>query len=228
MPTNDYSSVKNELEANEGSMPMLRLMRAWTRICWSVFLIIMALSAFLIHCKVQKPILYPNSSLLGGTAGLAILAIVVALSAYLRSVAGEADKRREKIRDGKVDLYPMQASDEKDGRAACTDKKLGALDSTCWKLQVGAGFLIILTFVVAARLFIESLLNLSGWSSSTFQYYLRIGDSLILLWFTLAILGLAIMHWIARDRDERIRTKAEECRERHDCRALVDATPPSG
>jgi hypothetical protein len=216
MPPRDYSTVKTELESNRDVTRTLRRIRKWNWICWPSLAFVLALSCWAMRHLISIPTkTYTASSLLGGPAGLAILTIVVGLSAYLRSVAGTADERIEKIRAGGDDLYPKITA-SKDGRTACTEKKLDSLEATFWKLQVVAGFLIVLTFVISVRLFVESLLNVSASSSIFVQFYVRLWDSLILVWLVLATLGLAIMHWVARNRDERLRTMAEACRTEHE------------
>lgn len=212
MPPRNYSEMKTELETNRDLTPTLRKIRRWDKICWPSLVFVFIVTFWIMQHYISRPVSYNNvPTLLGGPAGLAIFIIVVGLSAYLRQVAGNANQTIEDIRNGKNALYPKVTSD-KNGRTACTEKKLDALEATFWKLQVAAGFLIVLTFVVAARLFVESILNVSASTSISIQFYVRLWDSLILLWLTLATIGLAIMHRVARNRDERIRTIAEACR----------------
>jgi hypothetical protein len=194
----------------EALTPNLRRIRKWSMRTWCIFLPLLAVVGYLIAKTTPIPQAYKYPSLLGGPAGLAIFTIVVALSAYLRSVAGAADERREEIRAGKVALYPWGQRDGKDCGTKLTEEKLKALTQTFGNLQVGAELLIVLTFVVALRLLVESWFKVTESLTPSVEFYVRIWDVLILIWLLFATVGLAIMHWVARSRDDRLRTGAEK------------------
>lgn len=186
--------------------------RQWTLIASLMLGHILALSGCIFVYLFAWPRNYIDASLLGGPAGLAILAIVVALSAYLRSVASGADEKRQAIRGNSVSLYPILPSDSKDDRRTWTTKKLNALDDTYENLHIAAFFLIALSFAVAVRLLAESAVRLSSEWLDHGQLLFRLWDALILEWLTLSFVALAVMHRRARIRDEAIRVAAESCR----------------
>jgi hypothetical protein len=208
----DYDSVQAELVTKKTVTSAQKRIRNLTLVSLGALVLILALSLCVFLHHLNWPRDYKDSSLLGGSGGLAVFAIAVALSAYLRSVAGTADEKREKIRAGKVPLFPAVNPDNKDGRTACTEQKLKALDQTFENLQVAANFLIFLTLLLAIRLSAESVSRLSSYFSTRGQLAFRAWDLVILEWLTLAIAALGLMHWFARNRDERIRVAAEACR----------------
>ena len=131
------------------------------------------------------------------SGGFTLLAIVVALSAYLRSVAAAADEKREKIRSGKMMvLYPPGKTH--------TDEKLKALGNSYDKLEVGVPFMIWLTIFIAVRLLLGSISRLGFYWLNTVLFF-RIFDVLILEWLFLAFAMLAILHHYGYRRDERLR-----------------------
>lgn len=186
--------------------------RQWSLIASLTLGHIFALSGYIFVYFFASPRDYKDPSLLGGPAGLTVLAIVVALSAYLRSVATGADERRQDIRANKVPLYPILPSGSTDDRSAWTTEKLKALDNTYENLHIAAFFLIALSFAVAVRLLAESVVRLSSDWLHRGQLVFRLWDALILEWLTLSFIALAVMHRRARIRDEEIRVAAESCR----------------
>jgi|GEM_PF-2951518 NhaP-type Na+/H+ or K+/H+ antiporter len=190
-------------------MTMKRI-RQWSLIASIILGLILALSACLFLHFYASPRTYTDASLLGGPAGLTVLAIVVALSAYLRSVATGADEKRQEIRANKSPLYPTLSPDG--SRNPWTTKKLNALDNTYENLHIAAFFLIALSFVIAGRLWAESVVRLSSDWLRHGQLFFRLCDALILEWLTLSFVALAVMHRRARIRDEEIRVAAESYR----------------
>ena len=212
MDCEDYSVVKAALSGRKRASPASNRVkeRFWIALLSLAFFLVVG---FCISVHVfARPQEYKDATLLGGPAGLTIFAIVVALSGYLRSVAGSADDKREKIRNNESPLYPSEERESKDGRVACTEAKLDALDDTFENLQVAAHFLILLSLTVGFRLLAEGWLRLHSDWLSRWQLTLRVWDALILEWLTILLVVLAAMHWRARIRDERIRVAAEKCR----------------
>jgi len=186
--------------------------RQWSLIASLILGHILVLSGGVLVYFFAWPRKYTDASLLGGPAGLTVLAIAVALSAYLRSVASGADEKRQEIRDNKVPLYPILPSGSTDDRRTWTTKKLNALDNTYQNLHIAAFFMILLNFAVAVRLLAESVVRLSSDWLNHSQLVFRVWDALILEWLTLSFVVLAVMHRRARIRDEEIRLAAESCR----------------
>ena len=222
----DYDVMKAVFAASGGTRSSKRI-RIWALRAWTILGLILLVSLYGFAHFFASPRSYNDATLLGGPAGLTIFAIVVALSAYLRAVAGAADEKREKILDGDVKLFPiLKPGAQKDGRFACTEEKLKALDNSVENLQVAAYFLIGLSIAVATRLFLEGIARLSSAWLEHLQLPFRLWDVLILEWLVLALIALAVMHWWARRRDEKIRTHAEDCRNACESQRKRSAHPP--
>jgi len=224
----DYESAKAILGAYRGLTPALRRTRKWCWIASTILGAVLALSApvFVHFASLQN---YLDGPLLGGPAGLTLFAIVVALSAYLRGVAGDADKKRGKIRANKDVLYPVVKPEKRDGRTACTEARLEALDDSFGNLHIAAYFLIALSLALGLRLFAESISRLSSDWLQHGQLLFRVCDALILEWLLLALVVLAVMHRRARIREEVIRDCAESCRidlDRREEDAPAPGVPP--
>jgi hypothetical protein len=90
-----------------------------------------------------------GGSLLGGPGGVTMLAIIVALSAYLRGVASTAEDRRDKlISEDLAKLYSNPKARE---------KKLESLNHTSENMHVAAPFLMLLSLALSLRLWVESV-----------------------------------------------------------------------
>ncbi len=130
-----------------------------------------------------------------------LLAIVIALSAYLRSVAGNADEHRHQIRAGKLaDFYPIVKP-----LPVHTEGKLRSLDGTYERLQAGARVLIWLCVAISCRLLAECIVR-SGYYISRNGWVLRCFDLCLVVWLTGVVLVLSVMHYNAYKRDELTRT----------------------
>jgi hypothetical protein len=208
MSDGEYQSAKAELPASRGPA----CFRKRSAIAWVVLLLVLALTWFCRFRRSEIPNAYHDLSLLGGPAGLSIFIIVVGLSAYLRQVAGTADEKRQELRTKGDTLYPKLEPGIKNGRTACTERKIEALEDTFGNLQIAAGFLILLSLTVAIRLFVESLTKPAASDIPSVEFYFRVWDALILEWLVLATFALGIMHWRARNRDEKIRVIADKWR----------------
>lgn len=127
-----------------------------------------------------------------------MLAIIVALSAYLRAVASTAEDRRDKLVSGDfTKLYSKPKAHE---------KKLESLSHTSENMHVAAPFLMLLSLALALRLWVETATRgglMQGHARAT-----RIADFLIMEWLVLAFLTLCVLHFFAWHRDERIRKLA--------------------
>ncbi len=136
--------------------------------------------------------------LLSTPAAFTLLAIVIALSAYLRGVAGAADSKRDEIRMGNDPLFPIGPDLEH------TKRKLDALDQSYYRLHIAARFLIWFTIAISVRLFAECIVGF-GYVFSSRALYLRFADFLIIEWLILSLIVLAGIHFQAFHRDEGIR-----------------------
>src|SRR5437762_11968974 len=180
-------------------MTALRRVSQWTIIASFILALILGGSICTLYC-IAGSRTYGDGALLGGPGGLTILALVVALSAYLRNVSQTANETRQEIRDNDVKLYPYVRDDTNNNRVDCTLIKLSALDNTYENLHIAAFFLIAMSLTIAIRLFVETLLRLNvGWTLRH-QLEIRICDALILEWVVIAFIALAVMHRRARIR----------------------------
>lgn len=149
------------------------------------------------HFPVSDATAY-GGSLLGGPGGVTMLAIIVALSAYLRAVASTAEDRRDKLISGdSTRLYSNPKARE---------KKLESLNHTSDNMHVAAPFLMLLSLALALRLWIESVTR--GGLMQGHHRAMRITDFLIMEWLVLAFFTLCVLHFFAWHRDERIRQLA--------------------
>lgn len=195
--------------------------RKLARICWAVLLGVLAISGVILYFAIHRFLSYAprQEPLLSTPAAFTLLAIVVALSAYLRSVAGAADEKRHKITANQEPLYPITAPP-----MSHTISKLTALDTTYERLQIGARFLIWLTIVVALRLFCECITRF-GFYLSPHASYFRVIDMWIFEWLALSIMVLSIMHYKAHRRDEAIRQRMLEWLKDKDTKKLSPSAP---
>jgi len=184
--------------------PTLRRVRGFFWLSMVMLALLLALSALAAIHFFPLPRQTKESALLSGPAGLALLAIVIAFSAYLRSVSSDANEKREKISSGESKFYPLGLDH--------TKAKLGSLDGTCEKLQVAASFFILLSVLASFRIIVDDLQRLGlSWLERN-AWYLRLADFLILEWLFFALLTLSYFHRKSRIREEGIRLQAQEFR----------------
>lgn len=171
--------------------------------CMRILLPVLVVSTLIVlgifHCVFHNFDIPQNAEkpLLSSSAAFTLLAIVVALSAYLRNVANAADEKREKIKSGDMKLYEL-------GKLH-TEERLKALDATYDKMQVAARFLIRLTLLVTIRIFLDGIAHFGFyWLNSS--WFFRMFDFLIFEWLLLAVIVLSLLHHRAYERDERIRS----------------------
>jgi hypothetical protein len=181
----------------------MRTLNWWCRV--GLFLILAATGMGLwLVLRAYPPTSAPRlQPLLSTPAAFTLLAIIIALSAYLRSVAGTADSKREAIRLGNEPLFPITPE------SAHTKRKLEALDESYYRLHIAARFLIWLTIAISARILAESIVGF-GYYFSSQALYLRFADFLIIVWLILSLLVLALVHFQAFHRDENIRDSTWE------------------
>jgi hypothetical protein len=134
---------------------------------------------------------------LSGSAQFAVLAIVVALSVYLRQVYANALDLRDKIRGGLVWNFPPSEPHSKE--------KMEALDSMAEKLAFAGPFLIWLFLPVSSRIVLDVVFRFSFKQSSDVLFAL---DFVIGQWFFFAFVGLAIAHYISTSHNDRLRIAA--------------------
>ena len=174
--------------------------------CWfGLFLVwgVTILGLALLLRAFPPPSVPRQQPLLSTPAAFTLLAIIIALSAYLRSVAGAADSKRDAIRLGNEPLFPIAPEMEH------TARKLSALDQSYYRLHIAARFLIWFTIAVSMRLLVECFVGF-GYYFSSQALYLRFADFLIIEWLILSLLVLAGIHFQAFHRDEGIRDSTWE------------------
>ena len=165
-----------------------------------IALIFLALILTLCWCLVTGDFSMPKPEgdpLLGGPGGLTVLAIVVALSAYLRGVASNADERRDDVRQ--LILDETVNGRKKD----IYQRKLNRLNGTCENMHVAAPLMMWLTIFMTARLVLESLIR--GGMLQSYRLFARRADFLILTWLLLTFITLFVLHHYAWRHDEEIR-----------------------
>src|SRR5579862_1563043 len=107
-----------------------------------VFTCLLVLSLIAIFLRMIKmawnvaPVQAGQNPLLGGTAQIGLLALVLALSAYLRQVYAEALKNRDDIKGSKVWNFPIDQQFSQD--------RLELLDHTCDMIRNFSPFLLLL------------------------------------------------------------------------------------
>ncbi len=185
MPETAYSSVK----------------RVWRLFAIAFTFLVLLLIIGYCYASCHFPVADASDrggSLLGGPGGVTMLAIIVALSAYLRGVASTAEDRRDKLILG--DLAILYSNPN------AHEKKLESLTRTSENMHVAAPFLMLLSLALALRLWVESATR--GGLMQGHQRAMRITDFLIMEWLVVAFFTLCILHFFAWHRDERIRQLA--------------------
>jgi hypothetical protein len=180
---------------------MSRRGKFWLAFTMLVVLLLLGLSTFLLALRIAfQSFTPPSQTVAPSPAGLGLLALVVAVSLYLRQVASAADEKYDKILRNESPIYPQGKK--------YTDKKLNALNSTHENMHVVAPFLIALSVFVILRFSVDAISGVGFIWPQQHPLILKVADFLILEWFVLAMLGLAFLHWKARRRDEAIRDEA--------------------
>lgn len=201
------------------------LRRLWSSpsMIWSVS---MAISGVVLFLSTKRA---PSDPVLKGPPQFILLAIIVALSAYLRAVRSSAVEQRDKIAGGEMWNYPLESP-----YSAFTERKLELLERVAKTLTVISPFFIILFMVITGRAAISAF-DRSNDPCSHITRVLWVVDFIIVAWVFFAFVGLASSHFVARRRDDWIRAvakdsepeiiakaKAEEMRERKVEATLVE------
>ena len=181
---------------------------------------IFAFALLLISAKIAYSYLGESrhqgvDNLLKGPPQFIVLSLVVAFAVYLRQVGSAAMELRDKIKDGKVRLYPLGQK--------FTETKLENLEKTYENLSLAAPFLIAITVVVSLRVVFDSILRFESSIFGSYRWFLTIADFLIAEWLSLCFLALAALHFFARRRDERIRAAARDFENERDPGLLENA-----
>jgi hypothetical protein len=181
--------------------------RFWIYLTWWVLFCTASVS-LVVYWRWGRPIDTRVDPLLKGPPQFIVLAIVVALAAYLRQVALGATDLRDKIRHNKIWNYPMREP----YFSEYTKEKIHFLEEIIENLKVASPFIILLFLAVAVRIVIDSLLRFLHDSASK-PKWLFIVDFVIAEWLAVMFLSLMWTHLIARKKDENIGSK---CRENED------------
>jgi hypothetical protein len=155
--------------------------------------------------------------ILDGPPGFVVLALIVALAAYLRAVSTGADELITKIKSEKLDLFPYDGKKTLEEQQDHTRAKLRLLDNTrVYVAKVTPAMFFLMVFV-AFRIFLYALSRVDQDQLPHFGLGLRsfFLSSGFLRGFDLglciAILGLIIalflLHRAARSNDDDVRTK---------------------
>jgi hypothetical protein len=139
-----------------------------------------------------------KDSLLGGPGGVTMLAIIVALSAYLRAVVSTAEDRRDKLSLGEERSEGASSYSEK-----AREERIKSLQRTSENLRVAAPFLMFMGLALTIRLWLESMVR-AGLLQCRYRM-LRIFDFLLIEWLLMAFVALCVLHFVAWHREERIR-----------------------
>jgi hypothetical protein len=144
------------------------------------------------------------SPILSGPPEFIILAIILALAAYLRSIRGEAVRFRESIRSDSAWNYPLRKP-----YIHYSEAKMALLDGIVETLNIAGSFVIVLFVVVGIRILADSVLRFFGDAQKT--AWLFVADFVIASWIVTIFVALTIAHGIARSHDDDIRAIAIDC-----------------
>lgn len=139
---------------------------------------------------------------LSGSAQLTMLALVVALAAYLRSVRANALELRDKILEGGVWRFPVNAT-----QFPFTAKKLIHLEEVSASIEIASPFFIILSVVIASRIIGEAYLKYMAGDVSC-NGWLLTAATIVAIWITFGLLALAVIHFASRAKDADIGEEA--------------------
>jgi hypothetical protein len=139
----------------------------------------------------------PNP-LLSGSPQIALLALIIGLSAYFRQVRSNAVDQRDKVAEGKLCNYPIHGK-----YMALTERKLRLLDTTGLMLTMASPLFIILFVALSLRAVFDAIDQVKYYPHGAL--ILAVADVVILVWVLFAFGILTITHFISRTRDDRIR-----------------------
>lgn len=182
---------------------MSRRGKFWLAFTVLIMALLLGLSYFLLAVHIAfLSFVVPGPQTSGSTppVSLGLLALIIAISLYLRQLATTADEKYDKIRSGQVPMYPLDKE--------YTKKKLAALNSTQENMHVAAPFMISLSVLAAVKFSVDAIASIGFKWQQEYALAFKVVDFVVLEWFVLAMVGLAILHWVARKRDEAIRDEA--------------------
>jgi len=142
-----------------------------------------------------------STPLLSGAPQFTLLALIVGLSAYLRTVRSNAVELRDKIAGGGVWNYPIEGD-----RRFLTGMKLELLDNVATKLLLMSPLLVMLFMGIAARALFDAVNDAMHFTQAS--RILTSADIVILTWTTSVFILLGLFHFNSRVRDDRIRAVA--------------------
>jgi hypothetical protein len=157
--------------------------------------------------------LQPTITLLGSPPAFILLALIVALGGYLRSIAVDAVDRINKIKSGENSkLYPIGKEH--------TESKLKSLQATRDRLDFVASLIIFLAIIVSLRLLWQAALYVTASDDGSVHrllsgiYHsdllLRSVDLLIVVSIVVLLVFLGISHSISIRAERNNRKKLEE------------------
>lgn len=154
----------------------------------------------LIHVRycsfyIPKPAAMPPSVI-----GLGFLALVLAISVYLRQVASLADEQQNKILRNEIPLYPMGQR--------YTKAKLARLNETHENLTVVAPFFIWLCLLTSVRIFAAEFASFRIVHGPTWLLLGKLYNLALTAWLTFLFGLLSFFHFRASRRDEQLRGEA--------------------
>ena len=179
----------------------------WWRIWWiAVGLIIpftlTGIPLWLNHARQTAPM--AGDAPFSGSLQIVLIALVLALSGYLRQVYSHTLDLRDKVRVGELKNYPLSQEH--------TKKRVAALENNALYLKAASPFLLLLGLGLSARLVVETIGRVLKWGQNGFLFW--IADVIFAEWLGLLLLGLIVVHLIARVRDDKIRAEAKVYEER--------------
>lgn len=208
-----YEEMKRDRQTGDLEKSMNRRIRL-TLVALPTWIVVMAFSAGWLYFHIERPPVSisqptlshePRDPLLKGPPQFILLALIVALSAYLRQVRSTAVEQHDKIANGGVWNYPLDSP-----YLVFTKRKLKLLDGVANNLTVASPFFIVLFVVITGRAGIDALDRFRHPGGFEFTQILCIIDFIIVIWVFLAFLGLTVSHFITRIRDDRIRAVARD------------------
>ena|SRR2546425_11178337 len=132
-----------------------------------------------------------DTPILNGPPGFILLAIVVALGAYLRTVAGAADETYEKT---KASWPPGQPY---------TEDRLKNLDNVYTQLKNLTWHIFVFTVVLTVRLALSAVWVIPGVRSKTFDWMLYVWDLLTMIALIVGFVLMWYTHLVTSDEDRR-------------------------
>jgi len=156
--------------------------------------------SFLYLFRVWRALSIPANThpLLSGAPQFTLLALIVALGAYLRQIRNNAVEQRDRIAAGGAWNYPTDKP-----YWGFTERRVRLLDNISLYLTLASPLVILLFMLIALRAFFEAMNLVDPLPNA--DLILRISDVIILGWTAAIFLMLTFTHFRARVRDDRTR-----------------------